>query len=623
VPPDYLKIHSGLGEAPPRQIIVLPISFEGSAEGVLELASFDSFSPLHVAFLEELARSTGIVLDSIASRMRLAQLLAASQTMTEELQAQSEELQFQQEELRASNEELEEQTQALRQSEETLQAQQVELEKINTELQEKAQLLLQQNLEMDRTKQDLEEKAGQLEVSSRYKSEFLANMSHELRTPLNSLLILSKLLADNGEGNLTNKQVEFARTIYSSGQGLLALINDVLDLAKIESGKMSINPDNVRLQDIKSFVEQRFTPIAQQKHLEFHVSMNADLPHAIYSDAQRIEQVLQNLLSNAFKFTEHGTVALLVDGEPGPSPRIIFSVADTGIGIPQNKHAVIFAAFQQVDGTTSRKYGGTGLGLSVSRDIATLLGGDIAVTSNEGEGSTFTFTIPAHYSIHNPVAFALPISDPSVTPVHPHPPFHPSVSVSMVKMVLIVGDNTTQRNVLMDFIGHKRLVIAAGVTVAQAMNRLAMDHFDAVVLDGGGMPDDLGMSLLNTLNVQGALAELMVFLYTERDLTAQEERELAPYEELHVIRGDSSLKPLGEAMDRFLGEVHPTAMGAAPHSEVPLPAEFTGKKILLVDDDIRNTFALTSVLEPYGMEMVFAENGAECLAILETKAAID
>ncbi len=622
VPADYIKITSGLGEAAPRQVLVLPINFEGITRGVLELASFESFSPLQLAFLDELARAVGIVLDSIASRMRLAQLLSESQTMTEELQAQSEELQSQQEELRATNEELEEQTQALRQSEEALQAQQVELEKINAELQEKAQLLVEKNLAMDHTQRTLKDRTRQLEVSSQYKSEFLANMSHELRTPLNSLLILSKLLADNSEGNLTEKQVEFAHTIYSSGQGLLALINDVLDLAKIEAGKMSINLGPLRLVELKTFVEQQFAPVAQQKHLDFHVTMNPQLPQTLYTDSQRVQQVLQNLLSNAFKFTEYGRVSLAIDEGFKPDPCVIFSVSDSGIGIPQDKQEVIFEAFQQVDGTTSRQYGGTGLGLSVSRQMVTLLGGHLTVTSQEGEGSTFTFTVPLDPSHPLTPDAAHAVLPPAPDPAEVLQDVSLALSSPSAKKILIVEDEEAPQDSVITLIGHKKLVITAVSTASQAMNRLAMDQYDGLVWVVGksSLP---GTSLLHALHTRGALDGLTLFIYTERELSDHEEDQFRRYASSIIIQGRQSLKRLDEAIDQFLAGSQPVAAGE-PVTARPLSStEFAGKKILLVDDDIRNVFALTSVLERYGMDIVFAENGEECLEILETTADID
>ncbi|HEY7234134.1 MAG TPA: response regulator, partial [Gemmatimonadaceae bacterium] len=415
VPDDYIQIASGLGEAPPRNIIVLPILFEGDVKAVIELASFLPFSAIHQTFLDQLAESIGVVLNMIQANMRTEELLEQSQKLTQELQSQSRELQQQQEELKRSNAELEAQARTLRQSEELLKDQQEELQQVNEELEEKASLLAEQNTkveqknrEVESARQALEEKAQQLALSSKYKSEFLANMSHELRTPLNSLLILAKLLTENKEKNLSGKQVEFAQTIYSSGTDLLNLINDILDLSKVEAGKMEVNATDVTMRDVTDFVERTFRPVAEQKNLALSVEVAPDTPSPIYTDGQRLQQVLKNLLSNAVKFTERGGVTLSIRRSE-TSRRfasrsldradevIALAVKDTGIGIPRDKQQLIFEAFQQADGTTSRKYGGTGLGLSISREIARLLGGEIHVESTPGQGSTFTLYLPVRY----------------------------------------------------------------------------------------------------------------------------------------------------------------------------------------------------------------------------------
>jgi signal transduction histidine kinase/CheY-like chemotaxis protein len=415
VPDDYIQITSGLGEAPPRNIIVLPILFEGDVKAVIELASFLPFSQIHQTFLDQLTESIGVVLNMIQANMRTEELLEQSQKLTQELQSQSEELRKQQDELKKSNVELEQQAKTLRQSEELLKEQQEELQQVNEELEEKASLLAEQNSkveqknrEVESARQALEEKAQQLALSSRYKNEFLANMSHELRTPLNSLLILAKLLQENKDKNLSKKQVEFAQTIYSSGTDLLNLINDILDLSKVEAGKMEINPTEMKLTEMESFVTRTFKPVAEQKGLDFKVDIQPEAPSPIITDPQRLQQVVKNLLSNAFKFTEQGGVTLTIrkaEKDRRFASRsldqadqvVAFSVTDTGIGIAKDKQQLIFEAFQQADGTTSRRFGGTGLGLSISREMARLLGGEIRVESTPGKGSTFTLFLPAKY----------------------------------------------------------------------------------------------------------------------------------------------------------------------------------------------------------------------------------
>ncbi|MEX2211592.1 MAG: response regulator, partial [Gaiellaceae bacterium] len=413
-PDDYVRIASGLGEAGPKNLVVLPVLFEDQVMGVIELASFDDFSDTQLTFLEQLAETIGVVINTIQATMRTEQLLEQSQQLALDLQSQSEELQVQQEELQKTNEDLEEQASSLRASEELLQQQQEELQQTNEELEEKAALLEEQNhrievknREIEEARAALEEKAEQLALSSRYKSEFLANMSHELRTPLNSLLILAKLLSDNPNGNLDEKQVEFARTIYTAGSDLLQLINDILDLSKIEAGKMDIQPAELELARVGGYAERTFRPLADEKSLEFEIVVGDGVPDAIVTDEQRLLQVLRNLLSNAFKFTEGGRVELRVEAPEGiafagtalaEADRVIaFSVVDTGIGIAPESLKLVFEAFQQADGSTARRFGGTGLGLSISREVARLLGGEIHATSKPGKGSTFTLYIPDRY----------------------------------------------------------------------------------------------------------------------------------------------------------------------------------------------------------------------------------
>ncbi|HEY9851270.1 MAG TPA: HAMP domain-containing protein [Leptolyngbyaceae cyanobacterium] len=424
VPDNYIKISSGLGESKPLNAVVLPVLFEGQVTAVIELASFRRFSEIHLTFFDQLTESIAIVLNTIAASMRTEELLKQSQSLAEELQTQ-------QGELRETNKRLEEQAKSLKASEELLKNQQEQLQQTNEELEEKARLLELQNREVERknreieqARRSLEEKAEQLALSSKYKSEFLANMSHELRTPLNSLLILARLLADNPEGNLTPKQVEYTRTIHSAGTDLLGLINDILDLAKIESGTMSIEIDMMLFSELRKQIERTFQQVAHDKGLNFTLEFDSQLPRAIYTDSKRLQQVLKNLLSNAFKFTDQGGVILRSglttegwspDNETlnNASSVIFFSVIDTGIGIASDKQKIIFEAFQQADGTTSRKYGGTGLGLSISREIARLLGGEIQLISVLGQGSTFTLYVPQNN--FSPSSLPTPVNTAKVT----------------------------------------------------------------------------------------------------------------------------------------------------------------------------------------------------------------
>ncbi len=405
VRPDYVRVNSALGSASPLHLIIMPVLFEGEVKAVLELASLRKFSPTYLSFLEQLAETIGVVFNTIEANMRTGDLLQRSQSLTGELQKQ-------QDELKQSNDRLEHQAESLQRSEALLKIQQQELRRANDELQQKALLLSEQmrqveykNREVELAKAALEEKAEQLAQTSRYKSEFLANMSHELRTPLNSLLILAKLLADNAGDNLTPKQIDYAQTIYAAGAELLSLISDILDLAKIESGTITLDFGPLRLTDLRDYIERTFRPTAREMKLAFSIDIDAHLPPVIETDEKRLRQILKNLLSNAFKFTADGRVELqFMSAAAGWSPGnarldsakgvLAFAVCDTGVGIPDEKQGVIFEAFQQADGTTSRQYGGTGLGLSISRELTQLFGGEISVESDPGKGTRFVVYLP-------------------------------------------------------------------------------------------------------------------------------------------------------------------------------------------------------------------------------------
>ncbi len=524
LPADYVKISSGLGEAAPRSIIVLPALFEGELKAVIELASFGAFNETQQAFLDQLMESIGIVLSTIAANMRTEGLLAQSQLLTSELQAQ-------QGELKKTNDRLELQAASLRQSEELLRSKQEELQQTNAELEDKALLLSAQNkqveaknTEVEQAKAALEEKAEQLALTSKYKSEFLANMSHELRTPLNSLLILSKMLSENAQGNLSGKQVEFAKNIHSAGADLLGLINDILDLSKIESGTVTLDIGEMSFASLRDQTERTFAQIAQDKKLDFLIDLDPALPRAMYTDDKRLQQVIKNLLSNAFKFTEAGSVSLSVSrAERGwaegndhlnkAGQVLAFSVEDTGIGIPEEKQRIIFEAFQQADGTTSRKYGGTGLGLSISREITRLLGGELRVVSTPGQGSTFTLYLPLNFS---PTA-ASPLSGPTPRPAGAPPAtfvistadapaYEPVETVQDDRdgiepgdsVVLIVEDDPRFASILLTLArdaGYRGVVTGEGSAVPSLARRFSPE---AILLDVG-LPDMDGLALLDLL----------------------------------------------------------------------------------------------------------------------------
>ncbi|AKJ10370.1 histidine kinase [Streptomyces incarnatus] len=529
-PSGYLKISSGLGEAPPAQVIVLPVLFEGTVLGVIELASFTPFTQIQKDFLNQIAEMIATSVNTISVNTKTEQLLKQSQELTEQLRERSAELENRQKALQASNAELEEKA-------ELLARQNRDIEVKNTEIEEARQVL--------------EERAEQLAVSMRYKSEFLANMSHELRTPLNSLLILAKLLADNAEGNLSPKQVEFAETIHGAGSDLLQLINDILDLSKVEAGKMDVSPTRIALVQLVDYVEATFRPLTAEKGLDLSVRVSPELPATLHTDEQRLLQVLRNLLSNAVKFTDSGSVELVIRpaGADVPmgireqlleagsltdpdAPLIAFSVTDTGIGIAASKMRVIFEAFKQADGTTSRKYGGTGLGLSISREIAQLLGGEIHAQSEPGRGSTFTLYLPLHPSELPPQGY-----QQSVPPLE-------------------AGD----------------LVAAAEAERSSELSAVEIET-----------PAEV-KSYRETQNGPAAL-----FRRRRRGL------------------------PQGEQRSEHWAAV-PEQEGA-PHSARGV--RFGGEKVLIVDDDIRNVFALTSVLEQHGLSVLYAENGREGIEVLE------
>ncbi|MEK5217108.1 CHASE3 domain-containing protein [Psychrobacillus sp. FSL H8-0487] len=384
IPEDYRYISTGLGEVPPRSIFIVPILFEGDVIAVMELATMSEYSKLQQDLVKQIVETFGLSINSVIGRMEIIRLLNESRAMTEELQVQSEELQTQSEELQMQTE---------------------ELTQINEQLEEKTKDAETKNKELEKIRKELVEKAEQLTLHSNYKSEFLANMSHELRTPLNSILILSEMLAENDQGHLTDEDAEFANVIHSSGEDLLSLINDILDLSKVEAGKLEVLFEEVNLSELPQHMEHVFSPIAQKKNLEFHIFKEDDVIDLFFTDEKRFQQILKNLLSNAFKFTEEGSVALTIkqienqlqteEMRAISKDWLEVSITDTGIGIPADKHELIFETFQQADGATVRKFGGTGLGLSICKQFARLLGGWITLQSEEGVGSVFKLVIPS------------------------------------------------------------------------------------------------------------------------------------------------------------------------------------------------------------------------------------
>ena len=490
LPQDYLRVTSAVGRTKSRELVIAPASVGGTVHAVAELGFLHTVDPTEIEVLDRVSEAIAIAIRSARDRSRLEELL-------QETQRQAEELQAQQEELRVSNEELEQQSRTLQVSQTQLENGQAELEQINIQLTEQTQSL-------ERQRDELARAGTELQRASVYKSEFLANMSHELRTPLNSSLILAKLLSDNREGNLNPEQIKFAETIYSAGNDLLTLINDILDLSKIEAGKLDVRPESITIARLVDDLSNTFQVIAAQKQLDLAMSIEAGVPDTIESDPTRLQQILKNMLSNALKFTERGGVSLVVGATDG---RIRFDVRDTGIGIAADQHEVIFEAFRQADGGSNRKFGGTGLGLSISRDLARLLGGDLHVESTPGRGSTFTLSLPARYAAHDatpgpapaapsprraPRTLAAPSSRP--TPVADDRDRLTSTSRSL----LIIEDDPAFARILYD-LGHE--LEFQGLFAATAEDGLAMAKRyrpSAIVLDIG-LPDRSGLSVLDAL----------------------------------------------------------------------------------------------------------------------------
>jgi HAMP domain-containing protein/CheY-like chemotaxis protein/signal transduction histidine kinase len=740
LPASAIPIRSGLFQAVPRNIIVLPILFEDRVKAVIELASLGAFTASHLSFLEQLTASIGIVLNSIEATMQTEGLLKQSQQLAAELQAQ-----------------------------------QTELQQTNEQLAQKAQQLAEQNVEVERKNQEIEqarraveEKAKELALTSKYKSEFLANMSHELRTPLNSILVLGQQLTDNPDGNLTPKQVEFARTIHGAGTDLLNLISDILDLSKIESGTVSVEAEEVFFASLLEMIARPFRHEAEHRRLAFEIDTDPALMRSIITDSKRLQQVLKNLLSNAFKFTEHGSVRLSVsvatsgwsEGHPvlaRAGSVITFEVTDTGIGIPGEKQRIIFEAFQQADAGTSRKYGGTGLGLAISRELANLLGGEIQLRSVPGVGSTFTLFLPQTYvgpstgvnisdrralqpastqlTTTNVVERApeqvpddrenLQPEDPILLIVEDDPhyarvlcdlardkgfkvlvasrgsealdlvrEFHPSAvsldvflpdmlgwtvlnhlkqdpatrhipvqiltmdedrqhglsrgafsfvtkpttreglnaafsrikeySTPRLKRLLVVEDNPAEQFSIRELLGHQDIQVSVVATGAEALAAITEEPFDCMVLDLR-LPDMTGFDVLERMRDTPSLNDLPVVVFTGKDLSSEEDARLHTLARSVVVKGVESPERLLDETALFL---HRVVSDLPPEKQIMLDRlhrsddALIGKKVLVVDDDVRNIFALSSVLERRGMVVLTAGTGREAIGTLESTPGI-
>ena len=747
VPENYIQIRSGLGQAAPLNIVVLPVLFEDEVQAVIELASFNRFSEIALIFLEQLCENIGVMLNTISATMRTEELLKESQAMSEELQSQQDKLQ-------ETNRELEQKA---------------------VELGHQKESLERKNREVDQARKELELKAQELAITSKYKSEFLANMSHELRTPLNSLLILAQMLRENPDENLTPKQVEFAETIHASGADLLNLINDILDLSKIEAGVMGVEVRELILDDLRAELERAFSAVAEKKGIDFSAVLDPELPRSLHTDPKRLLQVLNNLLSNAFKFTDKGQVRLRIQPATGGWSRtnavlnkahnvIALSVRDTGIGIAEEKQQIIFESFQQVDGSTSRTHGGAGLGLTISREIARLLGGEISVESEPDKGSAFTLYLPLKYSpprlgqtgpddqsvaqppktesVPEPWA---PAKEELVRPERPvgddreeiqagdkvlliveddlrfagslvdigrrqgfktivatrgeqamalarqfkpdgitldimmpgmdgwkvldrlkHDPNTRHIPVHIISVVeeewqrglrmgavsyvtkpiskesleselakiksfgeltprklLVVEGDEAQRKEMVQLTGDVGVETTAVGTGKEALHALEDERFECIVV-GLDLPDTEGFQLIE--KIKGLAPRVPVIVRIEEDLSPEDKARLTEMAETTILKEASSLERLLDETTLFLHQVI---------ADLPEPKKrmlgrlrekdevLSGKKVLLVDDDARNVFALVSVLERYKMEVLTAEDGKECLETLESAQNLD
>ena len=733
VPPDTIRVRSGLLTAAPRSVLVLPVLFEGQVKAVIELASLSEFTTLHIAFLDQLTVSIGIVLNSIEATMQTEGLLVQSQQLAGELQSQ-----------------------------------QTELQQTNEQLAQKAQQLAEQNVEVERKNREIEqarsaveEKAAELALTSKYKSDFMANMSHELRTPLNSILILGQQLTENPDGNLTARQVEFARTIHGAGTDLLNLISDILDLSKVESGTVSVEADEVFFGSVRDAVTRTFRHEAENRNLTFDVQIDPRLGRGMLTDAKRLQQVLKNLLSNAFKFTAQGGVRLNVSGAvAGWTPEhptlshapivVAFEVSDSGIGIQPEKQKIIFEAFQQADPSTSRKYGGTGLGLAISRELAGLLGGEIQLRSTPGVGSTFTLYLPLRYegptaqrptdfsrqSKWLPAPVARTIERPAeqiaddrhsiepgeatllVVEDDPHyarilmdlardngfkvvvamrgeealalaeqynltavsldvflpdmlgwtvlshlkqNPKTRHIPVQIVtsdedrqhglargafsfitkpatregltetlsrikayasprrKRLLVVEDSPAEQLSIRELLGSDDIDIVPVSTGAAALTALTTESYDCVVLDLR-LPDMTGFEVLDRIADEASLRDLPVVVFTGRELSHEDDQRLHAMARSVVVKGVESPERLLDETTLFLHRViadMPPAKQAMLDKLHRSDEDLVGKSVLVVDDDVRNIFALSSVLERRGMKVLTASTGREAITALK------
>ena len=610
VPAQYLPVASTLGKFKPAHLLIAPASDGALVQAVVELGFFRALLPSDVEFLRRVRELIGIAVRSAKDRTRLEELL-------EETQRQSEELQTQQEELRVANEELTEQGQVLKSSQARLESQQAGLQQTNSQLEEQTSILESQRDELQRAQATLSERAAELARSNQYKSEFLANMSHELRTPLNSSLILAKLLADNKPGNLNEEQVRFAQTIFGAGNDLLTLINDILDLSKIEAGKVEVQPESIVVAEVAEALTRSFEPMARERRLAFTCTVDPGTPERIHTDPQRLGQILKNLLANACKFTQAGAIALRVSA--APEGQVTFAVQDSGIGIPPEQQEVIFEAFRQADGSTHRKYGGTGLGLSISRDLARLLGGDVTVQSEVGKGSIFTLRLPPRYVGPTIVERAIqtgtqplpqllqPEPPPGATsllgrfelqhapaPIELQPPQVADDRAHLAadsRIILIVEDDLRFGAILRDVARELGFLCIATQTAADALAAVQRFKVHAVILDMN-LPDRPGLEVLNELKRNLSTRHIPVHVVSVADFSQQA----------------LSLGAVGYALKPVRRE---QLMAAFQRLETKLAQGV--RRVLVVEDDERQRVSIRQLLASEGVEISDVATATEAL----------
>lgn len=597
VPADYLSISSGLGATPPRSLLLAPLTAEGDVRGIVELGFLQTPPEEAGALLLKVGEMLGMGIQAAQYQRRLAELLAESQQQAEELQAQ-------QEELGVLNEELEQQNRALKESQVRLENQQAELEQSNQQLEEQTRSLERQKRELLCAQRELQKKSDELERASRYKSEFLANMSHELRTPLNSALILSKLLAENRPGNLTEEQIKYAETIYTAGNDLLTLINDVLDLAKVEAGRLEVLSEPFALTLLLGSLERTFQPLARNKGLSFQVVVDPDAPSELTSDRKRLEQILKNFLANAFKFTEKGHVTLRAHSD---GKRLALSVEDTGMGIPDEQREAVFEPFHQGDGSISRKFGGTGLGLSISRELAQLLGGEISVESAPGEGSTFTLYLPLTPAAPVPApvraeaelvheTVGADAASASAAPVTFSFEDDREQTGTPGRRILIVEDDEAFAKILFDLAREMGFQGLVAPTAEEAWELIAHHAPSAIVLDIR-LPDHSGLALLEQLKSDPVSRHIPVHVVSVEDFAATARRMGAVGYMLKPVKRDALVQAF-EALQQRL--------------------EQTLKRVLVVEDDPVQRESIVSLIAGEDVQIESVASAEEALERLST-----